>query len=154
MKCYAMITELSNRARFVKFGVSEDVAGRIVNVQCGCPLKIESVLEMDCGTSYHARVVEAALHIEHADIHASGEWFRFAEGTKARGMAMDAMKMMGERVFARAVVTGRDVGQGKAPRKFQGKTARTIRGYEPVVGEKSIAHVTVIARRKSLNLTA
>src|SRR5690606_6372027 len=133
MKCYAMITEPSNRARFVKFGVSEDVDSRVRTIQCGCPLRLETVLEMDCGNSYHARVVEAALHMEHADAHASGEWFRFAEGTKAKAQAAEAMRLLGERVFGVAHVTSRDLGAGTKPAAFRGKPVKTIRGYLPTV---------------------
>ena len=154
MKCYAMITELSNRARFVKFGVSDNVPGRVINVQCGCPLKIEIVLEMDCGNSFHARVVESALHLEHADCHASGEWFRFARGEKAKTEASEAMRLIGERVFCRAVITETVIKKSVKPRMYRGKTTKTVKGYMPVVGDREISAVTVVRRRKRLNLVA
>ena len=148
MKAYAMITELSNRARYVKFGVSDNIDLRITNVQCGCPLRIETVLVMDCGNNYHARVVESALHLEHSDQHSSGEWFRFPRGTSAIAEARQALKLIGERVFARAVVTEVEVKRSTKPRNYIGRTTATIRGYEPVVGDREIACVKVITRRK------
>ena len=154
MKAYAMITELSNRARFVKFGVSENVALRITGVQCGCPLRIETVLVMDCGNSYHARVVEAALHLEHTEQHSSGEWFRFPRGSSAAADARQALTLIGERVFARAVVTEVPVKRSTKPRNYRGKSTVTIKGYEPVVGDREIAAVKVITRRKSLSQNA
>lgn len=154
MKCYAMITELSSRARFVKFGVTDNPARRLVSVQCGCPLRIETMLLLDCGNSYHARVVEAALHIEHSEQHASGEWFRFAEGGKAELQASEALRLVGERVFGRAIVTRKAVAASKKPRLYRGKTTKTIAGYEPIVGERDISKVTVVTRRKSLKLVA
>lgn len=150
MKCYAMITELSNRARYVKFGVSDNTASRLISVQCGCPLRIEVMLEMDCTTEYHARVVESGLHIEHSEIHSSGEWFRFPEGSKAEALAKESMVLMGERVFARAVVTRASISESKRPRMYSGKTTKTITGYEPVVGDRDIRRVTVVRRRKLL----
>lgn len=154
VSCYAMVTELSNRARFVKFGVSENPKSRLRAVQCGCPLRIEVMLEMDCGNEYHARVVESGLHLEHSEIHASGEWFRFAEGGKAVAQAREAMQLMGQKVFARAVVTETQVAQSKKPRMYRGKTTKTVSGYEPVVGDRDIAHVTVVRRRKPLKQKA
>lgn len=154
MKAYAMITELSNRARFVKFGVSENIDLRITNVQCGCPLRIETVLVMDCGNSYHARVVEAALHLEHNDQHSSGEWFRFPRGSSAASEAREALRLIGERIFARAVVTDHAVRKPSRPRHYKGKATITVKGYEPVVGDREIAAVKVITRRKALNQKA
>lgn len=154
MKCYAMITELSNRARFVKFGVSENPKFRVMNVQCGCPLRIETMLEMDCGTDYHARVIESALHLEHSDDHASGEWFRFSEGTKALARSREAMLLMGQRVIGHCWVVEHAISPGDKPRMYRGKTAKVVRGYAPVIGDREISAVTVIHRRKSLKTAA
>lgn len=150
MKAYAMVTELAGRARFVKFGVSSDVKGRVVNVQCGCPLRIETVLSMDCGTDYHARVVEAALHLEHSDSHASGEWFRFPSGRSAKAAAKEALRLTGERIFAHAVVVEIEVAESVRPRFYRGKSTKVVRGYEPIVGDRQISHVKVLTRRKLL----
>jgi hypothetical protein len=150
MKCYAMITELSNRARYVKFGVSEAPDLRVGNVQVGSPLRIEKMLVMDCSTSYHARVVEAALHLEHSEIHASGEWFKFDSGTTAEALARESMKLVGERVFARAVVTAVVLGESRKPRMYKGKQTKTVRGYEPIAGDRCLSHVKVLYRRKPL----
>lgn len=154
MKAYAMVTELSNRARFVKFGVSSDPSSRVVNVQVGSPLRIERMLVMDCGTDYHARVVEAALHLEHADSHSSGEWFRFRSGTKAEAEAREAMTLIGQKVFGRAVVVAHEVAKSSRPRMHRGKTVRIVAGYEPVVGDRPAYCVKVIKRRKLLKTCA
>lgn len=150
MKCYAMITELSNRARYIKFGVSETPDLRVGTVQVGCPLRIEKMLVMDCSNDYHARVVEAALHIEHSETHASGEWFKFDSGTTAEASARESMRLVGERVFARAIVTEVTLGQPRKPRMYKGKQAKTVIGYEPIAGDRCLSHVKVIYRRKSL----
>jgi len=154
VKVYAMVTELSNRARYVKFGVSCNPTSRVVNVQVGSPLRIERMLVMDCGTDYHARVVEAGLHLEHADSHSSGEWFRFRSGTKAEADAKEAMTLIGQKIFGHAVVVAHDVARSSRPRMHRGKTVRIVAGYEPVVGDRSPYGVKVITRRKLLKAQA
>ena len=154
MKVYAMLTELSNRSRYVKFGVSSNPKARVVSVQVGSPLRIERMLVMDCGNDYHARVVEAALHMEFAEIHVSGEWFRFPRGTKAEAEAREAMILMGQKVFGRGAMVAMDVARSSKPRMHRGKQVKIVAGYDPVVGDKPISSVKVITRRKSLKLVA
>lgn len=151
-----MITELSNRSRYVKFGVSENPLRRVKEVQTGSPLKIEWLLEMcvgnDIGSYHHARIIETELHKEHADCHSNGEWFKFNEGTKAKAQAYEALKLIGEKLLGTALIFTHEVSQTRKltfvgdrpiPKKYP--------KYEPTVGNQDVSMVAVtVNRRKSL----
>jgi len=144
---YAMVTELAGGARWVKFGYSTDPLARLDSVQTGCPLRIDVLLTVKCANVRLATLLEGALHLEHAEIRSSGEWFKWSDGKRAEPEAREALAMIGQR----------ELGQAEVRRKELRKPQRAItgmkptRGYAPVIGDVPAEGVEIsVKRRKSL----
>lgn len=152
MKVYGMVTEQSGRARYVKFGMASDVSRRRMEVQCGCPLRIEYVLSMDCPNEDFATAIEAALHIEHDGARSSGEWFRWAAPNRAVAEAREAMLLIGQREMGAAAVS-LELAAPKAPRsavalgRYRNASARAL-ASAPVVGDVCMDSVRVVVKRR------
>lgn len=139
---YAMITQQSGRVRYVKFGMASDVARRRMEVQCGCPFRIEKILYVECQNPQQASLLEACLHREHATCRASGEWFKFDPG-QAEVDARLALVLIAEREGVTPTVAS----LGAAiPREVPLKL-----GFMPTIGRTDLSRINVVKKnRKTL----
>lgn len=152
MKVYAMITELAGRARYVKFGMASDPHRRLMEVQCGCPLRIEKIMYVDCGADDPAIALEAALHIEHADSRCSGEWFKWGAGSKAAAEATEALVLIGQREVGDMRVIVHDVPRPKSRYahtvgRYRNAASRSF-AANSVVGNADISTVPIQVKRR------
>lgn len=151
-KVYAMVTELAGRARYVKFGMATDHLARLHGVQTGCPLRIETLLYVQCPTDMSAAGLEAALHVEHADANCSGEWFRWDAGSKAEPEAREALAMLAQREIGPLKVVRVAVPHQRKRTAHQLTRYRNIAGKpdatSPVVGDADLSAIPVAIRRR------
>lgn len=76
---YAMLCQDDlNKIGYVKFGISSNVARRLVQLRSGCPIPAKYFALLEVPSRGRARIIERALHKHFADRRVSGEWFRFA----------------------------------------------------------------------------
>ncbi len=144
---YGMVTAPIDGVRFVKFGISSALRDRVQHVQHGCPLHLDAVMFVECGSLQAQERLEAALHAEHADQSVGGEWFRIpADG--AIEEVRDAMLYVGQRELGRA-----EVQEMEMPRRVDAR-ARALGRYRKralravVIGDTVPGSVPVLIRRK------
>lgn len=98
MTCvYAIVTQPLGGARFVKFGVTVNMTNRISELQTGCPLPFGRVWYMVCPCRRDAELVEAALHVEHAQQSTVGEWFAIENDGHAEHDALQSLELIAQR---------------------------------------------------------
>ena len=61
---------------FVKFGIADDVRGRLSNMQTGCPFPLKLLASWPCKD---AKNTERRLHKLFRQFHLRGEWFKVPE---------------------------------------------------------------------------
>lgn len=138
MNVYAMVTELHGGGRFVKFGVSRNPLQRVVEVQCGCPIRIETIIWASLPSEAMAYQIETLIHAEHKADHCSGEWFRWRKGAEAVADASETIRLISERESGGLVTLSRVDGKTRKGKRLSVANEAQISAPEIVYKKRKV----------------